>query len=265
MKKCSICGSFTQYLFNAQILNKYSVKFYVCEVCGLLQTEYPYWLQEAYEESINVTDTGILKRNLFMRDIIGLLLYKMFGKHGRYLDYGGGYGIFVRLMRDVGFDFYWKDKYSPNLVSRGLEGNHDFNFAVVSFEVFEHLVNPCSEIDEMLQLSDTIIFTTCLYGSKVPKPEEWDYYGFEHGQHLSFYSEKTLKYFANRYNLHYQTFRNIHMLSRKIFPSRYLIILFAMSKVGLFNIVIRMMKSKTIHDQKTLMKLVNKELDNGDQ
>ncbi len=38
-----------------------------------------------------------------------------------FLDYAGGYGVFTRLMRDIGFDFYWHDPYTQNLFANGFE------------------------------------------------------------------------------------------------------------------------------------------------
>ena len=119
--KCKICNNKSNYIFKAQLLNKYDVKYYHCSNCGFLQTEDPYWLEEAYNNSITTSDTGIMSRNLYLSQLSTLILYYFFDKNAKYLDYAGGYGIFVRLMRDIGFDFYWYDKYSKNLLVRGFE------------------------------------------------------------------------------------------------------------------------------------------------
>ena len=58
-------------------------------------------------------------------------------------NYAGGYGIFTRMMRDIGFDFYWLDKYADNLLTNGFEYNkkiHKKIEAITSFESFEHFV-----------------------------------------------------------------------------------------------------------------------------
>ena len=68
-----------------------------CEHCGFLQTEEPYWLDEAYSESINVSDTGYMQRNLMLSEKLTILLALFFDKNAKFLDYGGGYGIFTRL------------------------------------------------------------------------------------------------------------------------------------------------------------------------
>ena len=48
----------------------------------------------------------------------------------KFLDYGGGYGILVRLMRDVGYDFYWFDKYSQNIFAKGFECKDKIDYIV---------------------------------------------------------------------------------------------------------------------------------------
>jgi hypothetical protein len=112
---CKICTQQAKQIFTAKILNKYDIKYYHCEHCGFLQTEEPFWLEEAYGESINVSDTGYMQRNLLLSQKLTILLRLFFYKNAKFVDYAGGYGVFVRLMRDIGFDFYWDDKYTTNL------------------------------------------------------------------------------------------------------------------------------------------------------
>lgn len=118
---CKICNQQTKTLFRAKIMNKYEISYFYCEYCGFLQTEEPYWLNKAYSESINISDIGYLQRNIHLAQKITILLSLFFDKNGKFLDYAGGYGVFVRLMRDIGFDFYWDDKYTPNLFAKGFE------------------------------------------------------------------------------------------------------------------------------------------------
>ncbi|MEJ2105601.1 MAG: hypothetical protein P8X47_13660, partial [Ignavibacteriaceae bacterium] len=60
---CRVCNSKSKEVFSAKVLNKYNVKYYHCLSCGFLQTEEPYWLDEAYKSAIGIADTGIQKRN----------------------------------------------------------------------------------------------------------------------------------------------------------------------------------------------------------
>jgi len=129
-----------------------------------------------------------------------------------------GYGTFVRRMRDIGFDFFWHDPYSKNLMARGVEfaeQNPKIEKLTV-FEAFEHFADPLSEIQKMLSISRNILFSTCLLPEPVPSPEKWSYYSFKYGQHVSFYSNKTIEYIADKFCLNYHQFiPNIHLLTEK--------------------------------------------------
>lgn len=87
---------------------------------------------------------------------------------------------------------------------------------LTAFEVFEHLVNPMDEIEKMLKLSNTIFFSTELIPSHHPKPGEWWYFGLEHGQHISFYTLRTLDMIAKKFNLNlYSNGTSLHILTDK--------------------------------------------------
>ena len=73
-KICPITGHQMDTVFSAKLLNKYDVQYFYCEETGLLQTEEPYWLDEAYDQAIAATDTGILRRN-FLHLLRSLPLY----------------------------------------------------------------------------------------------------------------------------------------------------------------------------------------------
>jgi glycosyltransferase involved in cell wall biosynthesis len=53
-RKCKVCGSNSPYFASAKILQKYDVKYYQCHSCGFVQTEEPYWLNEAYTDAIDI-------------------------------------------------------------------------------------------------------------------------------------------------------------------------------------------------------------------
>ena len=103
---CKICSKENKVIFSGEILKKYKVDYFYCDTCKFLQTEEPYWLNEAYKYPINIYDTGYMFRNIYYSKRLTILLSVMFSKNGSFLDYAGGYGVFVRLMRDNGFDFY---------------------------------------------------------------------------------------------------------------------------------------------------------------
>lgn len=213
--ECKICSNRSERIFSAKVLGKYDAQYFLCSNCGFLQTEEPYWLEEAYTSSINATDTGLMARNIALSKLTAVLLYFLFDRKAAYLDYAGGYGIFTRLMRDIGFDFYWSDAYSQNFVARGFEYKGEENIQLItSFESFEHFVKPIEEFVKMQAICSNLFFTTQLLPDPVPKPHDWWYYGLEHGQHISFYSMRTLKYLAKRYDLNlYSDSKTVHLLT----------------------------------------------------
>lgn len=226
---CKICGSESKRIFNKKILSKYLIDYFYCNNCGFLQTEDPYWLEEAYNESITKSDIGYLSRNINLSKKISIILNLLFNRKKIFLDYAGGYGVFVRLMRDRGYDFYWQDKYTNNIFAKGFEYYKGSNVeSITSFESFEHFTNPLDELENMLNISRNIIFTTELINEKKINTEEWWYWGLDHGQHISFYSMKTLQHIANKYNLFYFNCNNLHIFTDKriLFTTKIILKLF---------------------------------------
>lgn len=214
---CKICSNNSELFSRAEILYKYSIQYFKCPGCGFIQTEEPYWLEEAYSEVINKSDIGLLARNFDLSKATKAILLFLFDKKKKFLDYGAGYGVFVRLMRDFGFDFFWMDKYSENLFAKDFEatGNEKYEL-LTAYEVFEHLVQPVEEVANMLKYSDNILFSTFLIPSNEPKPEEWWYYALDHGQHIALYSRKSLEIIAKKFDVNlYTNGKNLHLFSKK--------------------------------------------------
>jgi len=218
---CRVCKSTVSKKFSSNVLQKYSVEYFQCSRCEYIQTENPYWLEEAYNSPINVSDTGMIMRNLWFRNVAATTIFFLFDYKGKFLDYGGGYGVFVRMMRDVGFDFYWQDKYTENLFAQGFEFAETEKLPIdllTCFEAFEHFVDPLAEFENLLCISRNILLSSEFVPEPLPSPSEWWYYGVEHGQHIGFYQKKTFLYLAEKYNLNFYTnSQNIHLLTEKQF------------------------------------------------
>lgn len=214
---CKICSTNSEPFSRAEILNKYSIQYFKCPVCGFIQTEEPYWLEEAYSEVINRSDIGLLARNIELSKTTKAVISLHFDKKQRFIDYGAGYGVFVRLMRDLGFDFYWTDKYSENIFAKDFEAKHSDKFELLTaYEVFEHLDRPLEEVENMLRYSDNILFSTFLIPQNYPKPEEWWYYALDHGQHIALYSKKSLEVIAGKLKLNFYTNgKNLHLFAKQ--------------------------------------------------
>ena len=215
-KICPITGHQMDAVFSAKLLNKYDVQYFYCEETGLLQTEEPYWLDEAYDQAIAATDTGILRRNLLhlLRSLP--LLNALIGEQSKLLDVGGGYGILTRMLRDVGYDCYSYDKYCQNLFADGFEPEGNFSAsALFAFEVFEHIEDPMTFLQENFSNYScrTIILSTQTFDNSVPD-KDWWYYSFATGQHITFYQPKTLKILAEKNGcFYYPLGKGFHLIT----------------------------------------------------
>lgn len=195
---CSICASESVPFGTATILEKYPAEYYRCDRCGFVWVDNPHWLDEAYDHAIAMLDTGALQRNIHNTRFVSAAISLLFPKASRFIDYAGGHGIFVRLMRDRGFDFRWDDRYARNEYARGFEHRGSDRYDLLTaFEVLEHVPNPMDEIRNLFRLSDNILVSTELLPIPPPNPPGWWYYAINSGQHISFYSARTLRHIAN--------------------------------------------------------------------
>lgn len=156
-----------------------------------------------------------MERNLWSANITCSVLGLLRPKAKLFLDFGGGHGVFVRMMRDLGFDFYWSDAFAENLYARGFEQPANYKFDLITaFEVIEHLPEPLEEISKMMELAEDVLMSTEVLPDPAPQPEEWWYYSLSTGQHISFYSAKTLRVIARKFGRYLVSVRGIHLFSK---------------------------------------------------
>jgi hypothetical protein len=252
--ECRVCGSLAVPLFETVVLQRHKVTYFECPSCEFVQTEEPYWLEEAYNSAFTTTDTGALQRSLVLKKSTAALLYFAFNAQGRFVDYAGGYGTLARLMRDIGFDFYSTDLYAENFMAKGFDAAPGKYELATAFECFEHFVSPCQELEKILTYSDTIFFTTQLCPKPAPAINAWWYYAPHHGQHIALYRPKTLAYLAQQYGLHYHRFLHYHLFTKKPVSAFFFSLLIVAGRVGLSKIVQLLMKSRTLSDAALLEK-----------
>jgi hypothetical protein len=214
---CSICGFRSTSFARARLLRKYEVQYFACDNCGFIQTESPYWLDEAYAESIAKSDVGLVGRNIKLSHVTSVVIGAFFGNERLFLDFAGGNGMFVRLMRDKGFEFHWSDKFTVNQFAVGFEDRDiELYGLLTAFEVFEHLADPVRGVEEMLSRSSSILLSTTLVPSARPGPQDWWYYALDTGQHISLYSQKSLRMLAGRFGLNFYTNGfSVHLMTKK--------------------------------------------------
>lgn len=222
MTKCKICQASSSPLFDAEVLHKYRVRYHRCQQCGFIQTDEPFWMDEAYSSAINDIDIGPVSRAITSAPIVEGVILTQFDPHGRFLDFGGGYGIFVRLMRDRGFDFSWFDAHCENIFARHFPRDPGTTYDMLTaFEVFEHLADPVAELTGMLSMGRNVLFSTELVPPGVSSERDWPYFGCDHGQHIAFYTRPALQHMADRFGLSLVSDDySFHMLSQKPMAER---------------------------------------------
>ncbi len=221
---CRLCDAPMQPFGELQVLGKYTAHYRRCRTCGYVCVEDPFWLEEAYAAPAPSIDTGRVTRNIKLADRVGPLIDLYWPRARRFLDYGGGDGLFVRLMRDRGYDFRWHDPYSAPVfagVPRAeMDESHD---VATAFEVFEHAPDPVAFASGLLARAPVLIFSTELLPETGGRPGEWHYYAPEGGQHISFLTRAGLDALARRLGLHAASDgRWLHVLSRERVGDRWL-------------------------------------------
>lgn len=219
-KVCPIDGGQMDELFIHKVLGKHEAQYFMCSTCGVIQTEEPYWLAEAYSSPISTLDTWGAMRNVLNARRLALVLDVLFQPQDSFVDAACGYGLFVRLMRDMGFDFHGHDDFCQNLFSRSLPPLRSSKPAAITcFEVLEHLTDPVAFLSGLFEnhSTDSIIASTTVFSGSAPD-KSWPYYSFESGQHLSLYKTSSLEAIAGKLGVSYITLgEDLHLFSSRRF------------------------------------------------
>jgi len=216
INKCPLCQNQTTKAFSKQILSKYLADYESCINCEFLFINKPEWLEEAYKNSINDSDVGILYRNNIISKQI-TIFYLLMAMKNPIVDIAGGYGLLVRLLRDQGIESYWHDKHTSNIFAKNFELSNTpkKRFSILTLiEVLEHLESPVDFFQDIKLEFEHIFFTTDIKPNNNQDCLNWDYLGLDHGQHISFYSRRSLEVIARRLNLSFFSYKNMHWFSK---------------------------------------------------
>ena len=217
---CRLCGGSTTEAFSRTVLGHLDVRYFRCDRCQSLETETPYWLDEAYEIGGHSDhDTGAVMRNLDKQAVVVSTLHALrLPRDSRVLDFGGGTGLLCRLMRDAGIDAWLYEPKGSRELSRGFEVDAlDRHFDLVcSFEVVEHLTNPFVTLGELAAVAHSAL----LIGTQpyLGQLGDWPYLAPETGQHVFFVSPRGFSWFAAEVGLHHLDFGHHQLLTREPVP-----------------------------------------------
>lgn len=240
--KCKICSGHTAKFDVRTVRGKYEATYLRCEACHFVFVENPHWLAEAYANPINDSDTGYVARNERTAWIVSAFS-RTFGRTMTLCDYGGGYGLFVRLLRDRGVDAWLYEPHTTNLMAPGFSlpsvarktaGRAAWD-AITAFEVFEHVEDPAQVVETLLRETDTLVFSTELQPAGFSAGSDWYYLGLMHGQHISLFSEASLRVLAEKNGASYvRRGVGLHIITRKGWFHRLCFRLLSYGKVGWF-------------------------------
>ncbi|UUQ66748.1 class I SAM-dependent methyltransferase [Pseudomonas fuscovaginae UPB0736] len=194
--QCRLCHGPLQPLFKSTLLRKYEVDYFKCTECHSLQTEPPYWLDEAYGKNLSSLDTGAAQRNIHNWAACSFISRLFAVKN--VIDMGGGDGLLCRLLRDHGLNCYVKDRYaSPNYAQGFTDPDFETPDLVLGFEVMEHFANPAEDLEDIFKYkSKFVLLSTELYAGQT---KEWWYLTPDSGQHIFFYSQQAIELIANKH------------------------------------------------------------------
>ncbi|MCY7402233.1 MAG: class I SAM-dependent methyltransferase [Nocardioides sp.] len=196
---CRVCRTETIAFDSGQVLGHVEVTYQRCPECGLVMAVDPSWLDEAYGSAIAKLDIGLLDRCQILANVTATVLRSERLRGGRFMDWAGGYGTLTRLMRDRGYDFTHTDPLATNVFAEGhqLEQVRGERFDLITaFEVLEHLEDPIASLADVAAATDRLLVTTLVLPEPAPRPGEWWYYTPESGQHITFYTRRSLEALA---------------------------------------------------------------------
>lgn len=238
---CRLCEGAAKERFSLALIGRHRVRYYECDHCGSLQTETPYWLDEAYANSnLSRLDTGAAQRNL--TNMGALLAWVKLAKIRTVVDVGGGDGLLCRLLRDYGVDARLEDRYAANTYAQGFE--QDERVAPIlytAFEVLEHYASPKEDLAALFASQpESIVVTTAIYEGQ---GADWWYLTPDSGQHVFFYTRHAMQIIAARFGYDVAFIGHYTLFNR---PGRVSAARLALARIAMGGVGSRLLRSAVI-------------------
>jgi hypothetical protein len=211
---CRLCGATAGQKFQVVFLRNIPVKLYECAGCGSLQTNFPTWLDRAYADLRPVRDVWMVSRTERMRALVVSVLRLLGPRYRKVYDWGGGNGLLVRMLRDLGIDAYRADLYVDNYYSVGFDVEEGSKADLMTaFEVFEHSDDPRKLMREMSAFQpEAILLSTELYRGQ---GEDWSYIHKDAGKHVFFYTEQAMNNLAGQFGYRCITTNKLSLMHKE--------------------------------------------------
>ncbi len=196
-KKCNICGHETRELKDQEILVTYDV----CDHCGFIYKQKEHHVEREvernryFEHDNNFLNEGYVKMfQCLLDDYVKDLDIK-----GKVLDFGSGpTPVFKQLLIEAGYSVYDFDPFF-NPDSDYLDHKYQL---IASVEVIEHFSDPTKEFDNLLPLLEDNGYLLLMTHQRFMDEEEFLKWWYRRDiTHVSFYTNETLQFIANKYNL----------------------------------------------------------------
>lgn len=172
------------------------VKYHRCDECGFLfSSSFDDWRPDDFKKYIYNKDYILIdpdyvdvRPKVNAQDIDNL--FHLHKKLLRFLDYGGGNGVFAASLREKGYRAETFDPFSEHAIPTDVKAH-----IVTAYEVIEHSVQQAKVLDDLLSFLDdqgVVLFSTLLQPDDFDKIGlSWWYVAPRNG-HVSIHSSQSL-------------------------------------------------------------------------
>jgi SAM-dependent methyltransferase len=202
------------------------VYYALCSKCGFCFTpDLATWKLEEFEERIYNDEYVFVDPDYIEARprANAAHLVSMFGDRARsikHLDYGGGNGHLVKLLRESRWQSVSYDPFVDRNVRLGNLGKFDL---ITAFEVFEHVPDVqdlMSNLCSLLSPNGLVLFSTLISDGNIhPNQRISWWYASPRNGHISLFSRKSLEILAQNYGVKVGSFsEGFHVFFRKVPP-----------------------------------------------
>lgn len=195
--RCPICAGSTDVFADLKVMGSVEARYVRCVDCRFIHAESPHWLEASFSSELNELDIGAIDRCLIVADFVDSLMSASSMKGPRILDWGGGYGVLTRILRDRGHDAVVSDPYVHPIFARNFTDRDDSRFdLIVLSEVLLHLTDPVRTLQDLFLRTSNVLVTAVIAPENVDST--WWYLMPDTGQHVALFARESLQAMADR-------------------------------------------------------------------